>query len=63
MVKKNPPAMQEMQAVMCSIPWLRRSPGGGPGNRLQYSCLENPMVRGDWWVRVYMVTESQIGLK
>ena len=25
------------------IPGLGRSPGGGPGNRLQYSCLENPM--------------------
>ena len=25
-----------------SIPWLGRSPGGGHGNPLQYSCLENP---------------------
>ena len=58
MVKKNPPAMQEMQAVMCSIPWLRRSPGGGPGNRLQYPCLENPMVRGDWWVSLHGHRES-----
>ena len=29
-----------------SIPGLRRSPGGGPGNSLQYSCLENAMDRG-----------------
>ena len=28
------------------IPELRRSPGGGHGNPLQYSCLENPMDRG-----------------
>ena len=28
------------------IPGLRRSPGGGNGNLLQYSCLGNPMVRG-----------------
>ena len=28
------------------IPGLGRSPGGGPGNPLQYSCLENPMDRG-----------------
>ena len=29
-----------------SIPGLGRSPGGGPSNPLQYSCLENPMDRG-----------------
>ena len=31
-----------------SIPGLGRSPGEGNGNLLQYSCLENPMVRGAW---------------
>ena len=31
------------------IPGLGRSPGGGNGNPLQYSCLENPMDRGAWW--------------
>ena len=31
---------------MGSIPGLGRSPGGGNGNPLQYSCLENPMGRG-----------------
>ena len=31
------------------IPGLGRSPGGGHGNPLQYSCLENPMDRGAWW--------------
>ena len=36
-----------------SIPGLRRSPGGGNGNPLQYSCLENPMDRGAWGVRVH----------
>ena len=30
------------------IPGLGRSPGGGNGNPLQYSCLENPMDRGAW---------------
>ena len=30
------------------IPGSGRSPGGGNGNLLQYSCLENPMDRGDW---------------
>ena len=31
-----------------SIPGLGRSPGGGKGYPLQYSCLENPMDRGVW---------------
>ena len=34
------------------IPGLGRSPGGGNGNPLQYSCLENPMDRGAWWATV-----------
>ena len=32
-----------------SIPGLGKSPRGGHGNPLQYSCLENPMDRGAWW--------------
>ena len=36
-----------------SIPELGRSPGGGHGNPLQYSCLENPMDRGAWRATVY----------
>ena len=35
------------------IPGLGRSPGGGHGNPLKYSCLENPMDRGDWWATVH----------
>ena len=38
------------------IPGLRRSPGGGHGSSLQYSCLENPMDRGAWWATVHAVT-------
>ena len=41
-----------------SIPGLGRSPGGGHGNPLQYSCLENPMDRGAWWPIVHGVTKS-----
>ena len=37
---------------------LRRSPGEGNGNPLQYSCLENPMDRGAWRATVHEVTES-----
>ena len=36
-----------------------RSPGGGHGNSLQYSCLENPMDRGAWRATVHEVTKSQ----
>ena len=40
-----------------SIPGLRRSPGGGHGNLLQYTCLENPMDRGAWQATVYKVSQ------
>ena len=46
-----------------SISGSGRSPGGGPGNPLQYSCLENPMDRGDWWAIVHRVTKMQTLLK
>ena len=36
-----------------SIPGFGRSPGKGNGNPLQYSCLENPMDGGAWWVTVH----------
>ena len=41
-----------------SIPGSERSLGGGNGNPLQYSCLENPMDRGAWQVTVHRVTKS-----
>ena len=41
------------------IPGLGRSPGGGNGNPLQYSCLENPMEGGTWWAAVHRVTKSR----
>ena len=44
-------------------PGSGRSPGGGHGNPLQYSCLENPMDRGTWWAEVHWVTKSQTWLK
>ena len=43
-------------------PSMGRSPGGGTGNLLQYSCLENPMVRGVWRATVHGVAESQTRL-
>ena len=46
-----------------SIPGLERSPGGGHGNQLQFSCLENPMDREAWWATVYRVARSCTYLK
>ena len=40
------------------IPGSGRSPEGGHGNLLQYSCLENPMDRGAWRATVHTVAES-----
>ena len=48
---------------MALIPGPGRFPGGGHGNPLQYSCLEDPMDRGAWWATVHGVTESQTQLK
>ena len=39
-----------------------RSPGGGNGNPLQYSCLENSKDREIWWAIVHGVTKSQTSL-
>ena len=47
---KNPPADAGKAS---SIPGSGRSPGGGHGNPLQYSWLENPMDRGAWWTIVH----------
>ena len=54
-VVKNPLANA---GAMGSIPWSRRSPGEGNGNPFQYSCLENPMDRGDWWAIVHGVAKE-----
>jgi len=40
-----------------------KSPGGGHGNPLQYSCLENPMDRGAWQATVHRVTKNWTLLK
>ena len=45
------------------IPGSVRSPGGGYGNSLQYSCLENPMERGPWWAMAHWVASSRTWLK
>ena len=47
-VVKNHPASAGDTGEVGSIPGWGRSPGGGNGNPLQYSCLENPMGIGAW---------------
>ena len=45
------------------IPRLGRSPGGGHGNSLQFSFLENPIYRGAWWATAHRVAQSGTQLK
>ena len=58
LVVKNPPANAGDTRDTGSIPELGRSPGGGHGNSLQYSCLENLMDRGVWQATVHGVIKS-----
>ena len=58
-VVKSPPAKAGDIRDASSIPGSGRSPGGGHGNPLQYSYLENLMARGAWWVTVHGVEQSQ----
>ena len=55
LVEKNPLANAEEAD---SVPGLRRFPRVGNGNLLQFSCLENPIVRGTWQTTVHGVTKS-----
>ena len=57
-VVKNQPANAGDAGVVGLNPGLGRSPGGGNGNSLYYSCLENPMDRGAWRATVHGVTKS-----
>ena len=53
---KNPPANAGVGRYVSSVPGLGRSPGGGHGNPLQFSYLENPTDRGGWGATVHNVT-------
>ena len=55
---KNPPASAGDVRDMGSNPGLGKSPGGGNGNPLQCSCLENSLDRGAWQATVHGVAES-----
>ena len=55
---KNPPASARDARDLGLTPGLGRSPGGGNGTLLQYSCMENPMDRGARQAAVHGVAES-----
>ena len=59
---KNLPANEGDERDLGSLPGSGRSPGGGHGNPLHYSCLENPVDRGPWWATVHGVAENWTGL-
>ena len=59
---KNLPANAGDARDSCLIPGSGRSLGVKNGNPLQYSCLENLMDRGAWWVTVHAVAKSQTRL-
>ena len=59
LVAKNLPANAGDIRDLSSIVGSGRSPGGGHGNPLQYSCLENNMDRGAWRAIVHRVAKSQ----
>jgi len=54
-VKKKKSARQ---CRRCVNPWVRKSPRGGNGNPLQYSCLESSMHSRAWWETIHGVVES-----
>ena len=67
LVVQNSPISAEGIRDLGSIRRSGRSPGGGHGNSLQYSCLENPMDRGAWWApmepTVHRVAKIQTQLR
>ena len=62
-MEKNPPTNAGDISDVGWIPESGRCPGGGHGNPLNYSCLENPMDKGSWQATVHRVTKSQTLLK
>ena len=62
LVAKNPPANSGNARDAVLIPGSERSPGVENGTPHRYSCLENPMDKGDWRVTVYGAAKSQTQL-
>ena len=53
LMSKEPACNAGDAGDMGSIPGSGKSPGGGHSNPFQYSCMENPMIRGAWWATVH----------
>ena len=62
MIKNLPASAGDIRGTGL-IPGSGRSPGGGHGSPLQYSCLENPRGRGAWQAIVHRIAKSQTQLK
>ena len=63
-VSGKEPACQCRRHKRCGFnPWVGKIPGGGHGDPLQYSCLENPMEREAWQTTVHRVAKSWTQLK
>ena len=60
---KEPTCQRRRRKRHRFLPWVGKIPGGGTGNPLQYSCLENPMDRGAWRATVHGVTKRWTQLK
>ena len=60
LVMKNSPPKSGDRRDLGLIPGVGRSPGGGHGNPLQYSCLEKFTDRGAWQATVHRTAKSQI---
>ena len=63
LVVKNLPANPGHIRNSRSAPGSGRSPGGGHGNPLQYSCLEKPTDRGAWRATAHRILQSRTRLK
>ena len=59
LISKNRPTMKETWVLSLG----QEDPGGGHGNPLQYSCLENPVDRGAWWAAIRRAAKSRTQLK
>ena len=57
---KNPPASAGDISDVGSVPGWGRSPGGGHGNLLQHSCLENLLDKGAWQATDHRVAKLDI---
>ena len=62
LVVENPLSNEGDIRAMGLIPGFGRSLGGGHGNPLQYSCLENPMDIRAWWATVQRVAKRRTGM-